>query len=600
MTSKIKTSLITASFIAAASAFTGCGSSSSTPLDPEVTSFTASVQASQVQTVTPNGMTLEFPGTDVTCYNTVDLNASTDGIFTLKEADFNVSATTNCSGQDFGSSDITIIVSPTKATVEGGTKLSDKIGTQPMKGKKGKPVNIFTTTAIEQGKSGTDIPSIDLNSGTVNPQVIALKTYMQAEVLKTGSITTAIKDINLTKVVEVSTSSDANLTDDALGDFNASVSVNTLKVVGQMIKTDSTLIKTVADINTSSTAFTDAQTALDVNLTTIETNALTALQGEVATAVSAPKLTVSKIDLTIGNDSWSATQNGFVIYKTTSQVIANTEDVKIKLLADSENDYNMTNGTLKIFISEVNASTVEQNLTLTVNNISIQGTGDTVIATIGSGATVKLVSTYSEIQSFEGTTDANLTTTDLDFSLTTLAGVLGASSNTAAFTARKQDIISAINAKTKDYFITVGIKGIESANALTNLADLNDTASSNGFDGYKGYEGMIKVTETMPIKATTLPTITFGEVLASDPKNFYDNAGCNRIIVNYVLPRMNTLIANDKSIATSNEKIKAQFESLLHINSYAIPNAYFNPYGWAYSCVVPQLYINGEAQYDME
>ena len=116
------------------------------------------------------------------CFNNKDLN-TTGGSFTLKSSDLNQTVSSACTGDLGGTFDISVnpILAAVK-TANGHKKLSDEIGTQPLKGKSGKQVNIFSTIAIDTNQTVQDIDVNDANK----PAIKALKSMIQLKIA-TGS-----------------------------------------------------------------------------------------------------------------------------------------------------------------------------------------------------------------------------------------------------------------------------------------------------------------------------------------------------------------------------------------------------------------------------
>jgi len=215
----------------------------------------------------------------------------------------------------------------------------------------------------------------------------------------------------------------------------------------------------------------------DLNTSTI--GAIQTLKTAATTAATSPKLSVSSIALTIGSNIWDATANNFSITKTSTQTVATTDDVVFTINAAGLNDFNVSNSTLKAVITRNNST---KDLNVTLNGITINT--NAASATIASGSALTVASNYITNTGSIQTGNA-LTTSDLSFSLNTLATAFNTVDANKTATA-KQEIITAL-ATAGTYTVTVGLSGID-ANS-SNLADMNTTLGA----GFRGFTGTVIV-----------------------------------------------------------------------------------------------------------
>lgn len=440
-------SKIAATVLLGSVVMTGCGSSDSVATGVVSTNMT--VAASIVDGISTKGLTLTF--SDQSCFNNKDLNA-TNSSFTITLADLNKTTSSACTG-NLGET-FEISVNPLLAAV-GSKKLSDEIGTQPLKGKNGKQVNIFSTIAIDTNQTVQDI---DVNDAT-KPAIKALKSMIQLKIATGSSLTTLFKtstDLNITALSQVK---DENLSTSVLPD-TADFNSTTLNGLSTLFKNDSNKTS-ISDLNTSTIG------------------AIQTLKTAATTAATSPKLSVSSIALTIGSNIWDATANNFSITKTSTQTVATTDDVVFTINAAGLNDFNVSNSTLKAVITRNNST---KDLNVTLNGITINT--NAASATIASGSALTVASNYITNTGSIQTGNA-LTTSDLSFSLNTLATAFNTVDANKTATA-KQEIITAL-ATAGTYTVTVGLSGID-ANS-SNLADMNTTLGA----GFRGFTGTVIV-----------------------------------------------------------------------------------------------------------
>merc|ERR1711879_1084067 len=114
------------------------------------------IQASVVDKVQATGLTISAAEGN-NCYNDIEVQASSEKFNLTKENMQGVDGT-ECTIIE---KDFEIEVNTSKA-YSGDEKLSDKLGSAPLKGYKGKKVNVFSTIQVENGVAAADLVEIDV------------------------------------------------------------------------------------------------------------------------------------------------------------------------------------------------------------------------------------------------------------------------------------------------------------------------------------------------------------------------------------------------------------------------------------------------------
>lgn len=529
MTSKIKTSLITASFIAAASSFTGCGSSSSTPVDPAPTSVTINApQDGEVVMVPAGGLQLTYTVTPRTCTSINDLNISS-GKYTFGPTNFTCDSGTMSTTEAYK-----LKVLPGAIIDTDGDGVYSSADTKTLdieikaKSTDAYPSVLTTLREVATEQNNTALADSLANVGAESPiALLASKPQLYATsqmVVKAikaaaasgktvseaakeiASASTGITAINLssTTAPTITTNTSASASVQAFANTNAiqaltgivKATATTTGVTAAQVQ--ATLVKEVEAKNVSLVTLGDnlgiALTTITgdtVDLALIVSEEVYQAIGDADEAISqatdtlnnydnAPKLTVNSIGLKVGSNNYLGTANDFNITKTSTQTVSANDDVVITVSASQDNDFNVTDGTL---MAEVTNGA--KTLTLVINKVTINKntTTEKLQATIASGATVSIVSNYSGIASRSAVTSSAVTTTDLSFSLNTLIAAI----NQGDMATAKTEIITTLT-KAGTYTLTVGVSGID-ISAVTNLTDVSSKLTT----GYKGFTGTVNV-----------------------------------------------------------------------------------------------------------
>lgn len=453
---------IVASTAIAGLVLTGCGSSGGS--SNKSSSVPVAIQASIVTNVQADGLTIDHNNTE--CVNDVNVTAVGDNL-QLNVGNMNLNNSTDAC--TILNEEFEIEVNPLLATTDEGVKLSDKVGIEPLKGFKGKKVNIFSTIAVETGVDANDFEEIDANSDNIK----GIKNLLQLA-LANGA---KAADMNATlQEVKAITKGDENATVTAINTLLATVGLpNTLTL--EQMKT----IEVKADENgTLKVSSTDGNLTAEIGQ----------IQNKVEEVQNAKILNVNAISLTVGEKTYKGKDNNFKVTADTADVNS-SDKVMININASAVNDYNLTDTTLKAVITNEYKS-----LTVTLDKVDIQAKDDKLSATVKTGATLALDSTYDGIDSVTGTLTKDVVTNDLSFDVDTLIDAITA--NKTAISTQKENILEALQ-KNGTYTLTVGIDANLSVVKDENLEDQNATLGA----GYEGFTGTVTVNYTSEDNNTT-------------------------------------------------------------------------------------------------
>jgi hypothetical protein len=529
MTSKIKTSLITASLIVVASAFTGCGGGSDDTPAPVTSTTINAPQDGLIVKIPAGGLQLKY--TNRICSSNTDLTVGS-GKYALNVANF------TC---DSGSASFTEAYS--LKVMPGATVDTDGDGaynatndTKPLDIEiKAKSTDTFPSVlttlrevATEQGNTAlaTSLANVGAESPVAllasKPQLYAVSQMVVKAIKEAAAagITPAVAAANIAKLdnnskgitaIDLSSTTAPTITTTTATTANTFLNTNAITALTGIVKAtatttgvtsaqiQATLVKEVEAKNVDlTTLITNVNTALSTaSSTTVNLNTNVAVTSTVTAAITAAntaintanstinnydskaKLTVNLISVKIGSHTYMGTSNDFNITKTSAQKVASTDNVVIALSAIGDNNFALTNGTLVAKIT--NTIGTQETLTLTIEGVSI--TTDSVgklSATIANGSKVNLESTYNGISNRTATLSKAVTTTDLSFSIDTLIAAI----YEGQMATLKSEIITTLT-KAGTYTLSVGLSGID-ISAVTNLTNLTT-------EGYKGFTGTVNV-----------------------------------------------------------------------------------------------------------
>ncbi|DAB30826.1 MAG TPA: hypothetical protein CFH84_01760 [Sulfurimonas sp. UBA12504] len=529
MTSKIKTSLLTASFIASVGIFAGCGSDSSSSVPPvdsiittknvadgyvvdlngtAATAVCGTTTYSSSLTVGTQG-SIEFTDAtlDENCTITVDSNAfiDTDLSSTFNTGDKQIGFALKAPGDAQYVSQLTTLVVDKKvkadALPEGDAKVAALAEAADLK------------TAVKSFNPVTAATTVAASTSTDAQKNTAQKLMVLAEVLKTAmksATSSDVADINVTTFTNDSNLTDLNVTETLPLSITTNTTVNaaieakaaTIKEVATILdKIDTTKIdvdKLVVamsdgDANLTTALSSSVQTGTtftaDTNLSTIvksdvNTSTLTELVNTVTTintAVTTANIAVAATPakLTLG----SALKMGSKTITLTNGTFTTT----------ASKDDNLTNFfAIELPSATVNKGLSEQNLTfttsitnkadsgdvvtLTINGVKLVNVDSIISVTIPTGTSINIDETVNNDESnFDGETGSALTYTGLKFDISSIIGTLGTNAVNEGI-AHMNDRLSASAGKVYDVNITL------------------DTSSGLTTD-YKTITGTVTVTE---------------------------------------------------------------------------------------------------------
>ncbi len=437
MTSKIKTSLITASLIVAASAFTGCGGGSDdTPqLMPTTTTVTGSVIDGYVK-----GARVEM--------GTKSAVTNDSGVYTLTfSTDENITSSTltasggidNDTGESFGgvlktvydvANKDSLVATPltTLVAVVYASNTSVTGGIESVKNSIAKSLGIDAVTLVSDFKKTTTTTTENNSSKALKAALQIQKTVeVFANVASGSTATTDTKNLNFTRALanlgtQLKTNADNNSTITLANTLTvenlkgADINVSSINAT-DLNSTLTTFVKLTNDINTSSTVSVASQAkALEVivsavkeavkdnNISTVKNTVyatvaqggITEIANKIKTAeagvTSGSATTVSSIMATLKLDDKNATASASKVVEVFINAGADVQKLATSFADVNTSDTNTT-AILNKILADVN--TTGSNMTTVNLNSVVNEMNTTVTAAKDANITVK---TAAQIQ----------------------------------------------------------------------------------------------------------------------------------------------------------------------------------------------------------